>query len=104
MKRDMDLIRKILFDVEKAPGSLCSTNFLTEKHSPEEIAYHFELLIDAGFAKGEITKTNVKTTCLINSLTWQGQEFLDLCKKDTIWEKAKKESMKVAGSLGFDIF
>ena len=37
------------------------------------------------------------------SLTWQGHEFLDAARNDTIWRKAKKKVLETTGGLAFDV-
>jgi hypothetical protein len=101
----MDLVREILLVAENASGIIELSKIVSENHSQEEIAYHFQLLIDAGFAQGQALKNGagLPVDGVIQNLTWKGQEFLDLCRKDTIWEKAKKNALDVTGSLGFEV-
>jgi uncharacterized protein DUF2513 len=103
MKRDMDLIRHILLEVEGRAPNVQSTEITNTEHSPDVVAYHFELLIDAGYAKGSVAQTRAMNLAMINNLTWDGHEFLDLCRKDTIWEKAKGRVFDVTGSTSIDI-
>jgi hypothetical protein len=94
MKRNLDLIRTILREIEKKPDG---STYL--KVSPPEgvemsaFMAHLELLIDAGFIKGKVGEYALRNY-EINRLTWQGHEFLDATRDETLWSKAKK---KVAG-------
>ncbi len=36
-------------------------------------------------------------------LTWQDHEFLDATRSNTLWERAKAESLKQTGGLGLDL-
>lgn len=47
MKRDMDLVRQLLLKIEESgSGQLYATCF--DNEDPEEVAYHFYLLENAG--------------------------------------------------------
>lgn len=96
MKREMDLIRELLLFVEADPmfngenwgyPDIPQT-FLEQGHSMEEIDYHIELLLEAGFLKGQ-SRSGFGSP-VINKLTWEGHEFLDNIRDQGIWAKTKK--------------
>lgn len=96
MKRDMDLIRQLLFAVEEDP-MFNGQNWgqpdiykkpLEEGMSIEAIDYHVELLIEAGFLKGQ-SRAGFGSP-VVNKLTWEGHEFLDNIRDQGIWSKTKK--------------
>ena len=84
MKRDLELIRVLLLEVEgKAtiqPQKLNAPGF-----SPDQVDYHVDLLIDAGYLNGYRMAGGTLPTVL----TWVGHEFLDATRNDTIWQKVK---------------
>ena len=86
MKRDMDLIRLILLDVEG------ETDVDLSSYSEEEIGYHNWLLIDAGFVEGLDVKGygDRYNNAIITSLNWEGHDFLDAARDSGIWNKAKE--------------
>ncbi len=104
MKRDMELIRKLLF-------------FFDEKADPRPvkvpqiagfddltIRYHVVLLYDAGLIFGEPSKSDTSDRVydvLPFDLTWAGHEFLDLVRSDTFWEKAKDKTAEEFGAASF---
>jgi len=54
MKRDMDLARQILFEIEKLPhGYDVIFQPEIEGHSFEAVSYHIMLLTQAGYIEGE---------------------------------------------------
>jgi len=54
MKRDMDLARQILFEIESSPhGADVIFQPEIEGHSLDEVSYHIMLLIQAGYIEGE---------------------------------------------------
>jgi hypothetical protein len=88
MKRDVDLIRQLLFDIERQ-GAECSFDSLRNgavQEIDERFRYHLRLLIDAGLAK-ETDRTSTGQPCV--RLTSAGHEFLDLCRDDARWREAK---------------
>jgi hypothetical protein len=108
MKRDMDLIREILLRIESdpefdgtrwvtpsEPSDLMPTNCLMD-----ELNYHLELLIEAGFLTGESRSGYGSPT--INRLTWKGHEFLDNVRDNEIW-RGTKERLKGLPSVAINI-
>jgi hypothetical protein len=101
MQRDMDLIRDILIHINDEPqldgthyAELKSDNF--GSHSPQELSYHIDLLLEAGLVKG-IAGSQVP---LVSSLTWRGHEFLSDISDPGIWAKVK-EQLAVVPNLAF---
>jgi hypothetical protein len=88
MKRDVDLMRQLLFDIERH-GSDCSIDAL-RNGSPQDIdertRFHVRLLVDAGLAK-ETDRTAAALQCV--RLTNAGYEFLELCRSGARWREAK---------------
>ena len=105
MKRDWDLIRTILEQVESLPDtdSVLSPSG-DEDHTAEEEAYQYQLLIDAGLAKGVIFESSGGPLHgQLFSLTWQGHELLDAIRNDTIWNDVKKTAKQKGLGLTFDL-
>jgi hypothetical protein len=103
VKRDFDLIRKLLLSIEANQQMDGTREFYPQSpdelgiqgHTVEEVAYHLRLLIEAGFVDGAVT-----IACpmqVIRGLTWDGHEFLDNIKNDNIWEKTKKHFSQLSG-------
>jgi hypothetical protein len=63
------------------------------------------LLIQAGLADGSILPGygDVPAGVHINSLTWQGHEFLDAIRNETVWAKTTATIKEKGGSLPFDV-
>jgi hypothetical protein len=98
MKRDMELFRKFLLEVETIPPDMVNWVGLTvEGYSPDEVAYHARLAHDAGFIEARfLPGTNDFT---VRRLTYAGHEFLDAAREDTLWQKAKQTVLSNAGTL-----
>jgi len=90
MKRDMELIRNILVTIE-------ATNFTPgqsidiEGYDFKTVAFHVELLKEAGYVVATVGTTDIGeyTHVWPRRLTWEGYEFLDLSRSESVWQKSK---------------
>jgi hypothetical protein len=100
MKRDMDLIRKILVEIEES-----SIEGVPEfdGYEPANVAYHCRLLLDAGLITAADVSSHDGEAYLISGLTWAGHDFLDAARNETVWNKAKEVIKSKGGGFTFDI-
>jgi hypothetical protein len=100
MKRDMELIRKMVLTMEDAPGGWVG-DIAIDGYTPDQIGYHAHLLVDAGLADGEDITNSEGTgpAALLTSLTWKGHEFTDAARDETRWKKAMGIVKEKAGSV-----
>jgi hypothetical protein len=103
MKRDMDLIREILRTVEACEDTYGINSPIIEGHSENQIAYHLRLLVDGGLieAKDVAGGFQQEDEYIGINLTWNGQDFLNAARDDSLWKKAK-ESIIDSG-VGFTV-
>jgi len=106
MTRDWDKIREILIKLEELPagnGNLNLSDFDTNK--AYEYSYNTELLIEAGLIHGSMSKTfGVQANGFIAiRLTWEGHEFLDAIRSDSVWEKTKASFKNGGLSMTLDL-
>lgn len=96
MKRDMELVRKILLYIEENYKSNPIRHIDIDGYSDKEIIYHCELLDDAGYLNEfeEIPWTGGVNGITIKGLSWYGHEFLDTIRNDTVWSKTKETITK----------
>ncbi len=88
MKRDWNLIRKLVLAVEDAPGSW-TTKLSAEGYSRSEMGYHAHLVTEAGLANGsDMTTSESGPQGFVISLTWAGHDFADSIRDDDRWSKA----------------
>ena len=102
MKRDMDLVRQILVEVEKWPHQHRGV-LAFEGRSHEEIAYHVKLLCQAGLMEAIDATSTSGLNWIPRSLTWEGHEFLDAARDDTRWNRTKALVKDKAGAVSFEI-
>lgn len=106
MKRDWETIREILARVEDSCGNgrlLKTTDFPTDRIW--EISYHIELLFDAGLISANMHRPSDggAPSFHVSRLTWDGHEFLDAIRSDTVWQKTKKSFVSGGISMTFDL-
>lgn len=105
MKRDMDLIRKILFFLEERPVLKAEDELQIDGYDRDIIKYHMLLLSQAGLVDFEPVKT--KTGRIIKvyvlGLNWAGHEFLDAVRSEKVWRKLLKYAKEKGGALPFDL-
>ena len=98
MKRDMDLIRKILLSYEAEPGAQVPSKVAIEGYSEEQIDFHLFLMWEAGLIKASDTRTlRDRYTITPLNITWAGYEFLEACRDEGRWKKAKAIAEKTGG-------
>lgn len=102
MKRELDLARQLLLDIETR-GPDCSVSILrpdTHHENEERIRYHLRLLLDAGLLK-EVDRTTAGIPCV--RLTHEGHELLDLARHERLWREAKWLCQERTGGLSLTV-
>ncbi len=91
MKRDMDLVREIMLEIEKQYVSTAIYNLEINGYDTETIAYHCKILHDAGLISDYKPQYADDTLYSfgVGSLTWEGNDYLDKVRDNTIWRKTK---------------
>src|SRR5512138_3797220 len=100
MKRDWNLIRQLLLNVESG-----IFKEVVDGYTEYQVRYHYWLLGDSGLM-------NVIDISLADSplpqaspraLTSAGQDFVNLARNEVIWMQAMNKAATVGGSVPFDI-
>jgi len=99
MKRDINLIKEILLQMEKHNDLLHAVEINISDKSQAEISYHIMLLHQAGLIKAEDVSGTNSFSWIPISLTWQGHEFLDAVRNDTVWTKLKAKLSEQGGNI-----
>lgn len=90
MKRDPELIKKILeaYEAIEIPGADSWLDI--QGYTDEAIYYHNQLLADEKLVEGKFSRTHDQSYTIIPyRLTNKGHDLLDIARKDSLWEKAK---------------
>ena len=103
MKRDMDLVRRIVLAVADLPygESLRKLNDVSE----DEFVTHVAWMLEAGLVKAQVQEGagSFAKFAVVHRLTWSGCEFADAVVNDTMWSKAKENVLKPGMSFTFDV-
>ena len=91
MKRDMDLVREILLEIEKSYVSTAICNLHIDGYDMETMAYHCKILYEAGLVSEykPIYADDGLCAFFVGSLTWDGNDYLDKVRDNSIWKKTK---------------
>lgn len=105
MKRDMDLIRLILITMEDSARPIDANAFTDQSHDFATVAYHFDLMQQAGLIHASIHGSSGRDYVLATAdqITWQGHEFLSAVRGDSVWSEVKREVAKKAVDVPFAI-
>lgn len=86
MKRDMELVRKLLIDFSNGEYK----KSFNDSEEDRKYIYHLELLKEAGFITYKEARS--KTSYMLFDaprISWNGNDYLEAISNDTIWEKTK---------------
>ncbi len=92
MERDMELVRKVLIAIEEQYVDVVVYNLKVQGYGQKQVAYHCKILYDAGLISdyGASFGNNELGIFGVGSLTWEGHEFLDKIRSETVWNKTKE--------------
>ncbi|MBY6185925.1 DUF2513 domain-containing protein [Marinobacter hydrocarbonoclasticus] len=90
MKRDMELIRKIVLNCQSS-----EPNANVEGYDSWTVTYHKYLLVQAGLAEGPVLEASLSSTkpfaaVHLHHLTWEGHEFADVVADQSNWKTIKQ--------------
>jgi hypothetical protein len=105
MVRDMDLVRHILLEVERAdPGRHGWPKIDLAGYRPEVVGAHIGLLGQAGLLEVADARTQQSPNSWIpKRLTWAGHDFLDAIRNETVMAGVKAKAKEFGGSLPFEV-
>lgn len=110
MKRDLDLIRKIMLIVENEPSDSVNridvseiVNRLEDKYDEATVFYHFQLLNDSNFITGISCNTIGHNDYIIERLTSDGCDYLDNVRNEKVWNKTVEKLKSYGGGAALNI-
>ncbi len=105
MKREWDLIRRILTAAEeKQAGQVLNAKEIDDIEVAI-VGAHIAMLQDAGYVKAKVMKTNsgVYAAAFVQEITLPGYDLLDTIRNDTVWNKIKSISSQKGLELTFEV-
>ncbi len=104
MKRDMELIRTILLSIEEQYNATAIYNLEIDGFDMPTVAYHCKIMYEAGLISDYKAQyaDNELYSFAVGSLTWDGNDYLDKVRSDSIWDKTKNAIQQRGLPLIFD--
>lgn len=101
MKRDMDLVRKILLEATAREGAYVGKNPTIEGYSDDQVAHHVYLMKQGGLVEAADWRLldGSPPIALLTNVTWDGHDFLDAARSETVWN----QSMAKARAASVDL-
>lgn len=104
MKRDMDLVRRIMLELSDSRHPLDAGLFTDERHDYQDVAHHIEMMQEAGLIKAMLQPgDDCWYAAAAADLTWKGHEFADASRDAKIWKKALRAVSKQVASAPFTV-
>ncbi|MFJ9462138.1 DUF2513 domain-containing protein [Viridibacillus arvi] len=104
MKRDMELVRELLILIEENtnPGEL----IIPGNMDRITVAGHLKIMDQAGLVENHTRWASDEPFWINAGLTWEGHDYLDAIRNDTVWnnvkEKTKEKGFQLA-ELSFGV-
>jgi hypothetical protein len=90
MTRDMELIRKIILEIQNRKDVRPVTMSI-DGYDEIEVARHLELLWQANLIEGEKSVPNQgPVIIMVKDMTWAGHDFAAVIENDGVWSKMKQ--------------
>ncbi len=104
MKRDLDLVRQLMLQIEALPAAPPVQYRMSEIEDPVLLA-HLEMLIEAGLVNGRISRSQGARGDVISvsGLTWQGHEWVEMVRGQSLWNEVKSAVLDGGGVLTFEL-
>ena len=105
MKRDMDLVREILIELEKDDSpDHAPKEYVHPGYSQENVDHHLRIMAEAGLINiREAQLLDWNSDYEVEGLTWDGHEFLEVARQESFWKQAKKKVQEKTGVLTLEM-
>lgn len=106
MKRDMDLLRLLLLQLEgidqdgKSIYHFHSDDITIDGYTWDQVSYHYDLAVEADLI--DQGGSGVMQGILFKRLTWSGHDFVDAVRDDDIWKRTR-QGATAAGGFSLDL-
>jgi hypothetical protein len=104
MKRDLDLVRQLLLQIEGLPAGPPAQYRTSEIEDPVLLA-HFELVIASGLVNGKISRSQSSRgdVISISGLTWEGHEWIEMVRSQSVWNATKSMLIDSGAALTYEL-
>jgi hypothetical protein len=104
MKRDLDLVRQLMLQIEALPAAPPVQYRMSEIEDAVLLA-HLEMLIEAGLVNGRISRSQGTRGDVISvsGLTWQGHEWIEMVRSQSLWNEVKSAVLDGGGVLTYEL-
>jgi hypothetical protein len=102
MKRDWDMIREVLIEVEGLSATERDGFTYGAEGMDQNRTDHALLLWKAGFIEGMDAGSQDGPALMSPELTWQGHNMLATVRSKPVWEKIKSTAQEKGLELSFD--
>ncbi len=91
MTRDMELIRKILLQIQSRKDTSLESIEL-EGYDPRVVARHVEMLLKECYLEGKSIESGTDDSVYItvSDLSWSGHDFIAALENESVWTKLKQ--------------
>jgi len=96
MKRNMELIRKILITIEESDVTQGWVPLDFEEYPDDEVSYHVKILFERGIIDATNCSSMNSFSWKAKCITWDGHDFIEAIRDDGRWEEVK-DWIKSAG-------
>lgn len=88
----------------ESPRPINADELADEKYPRELVAYHFAIMREGGLIAATIQPGDDDPYYLAYAvrMTWDGNDYLDSIRSESVWGKVKKALGEVAGSASLD--
>lgn len=102
MKRDMELVRRILLALEAHASGSAPTPFTIKGYDQDVIGHHVYLMAQGDLlTAAEVTAFGDAPIAIPGTITWKGHEFLDATRSETVWRQVRTVLKDKGVSLPF---
>jgi Hypothetical protein (DUF2513) len=105
VKRDMDLVRTILLAIEARPFTGTPSVLSIPGEDQGAVNYHLLLLKEAGYIDVVTMKGLGPGGPQVwpSRLTWEGHEFIDAARNETVWKEAWGQVKAKGGGIAVEV-
>ena len=105
MKRDLDLVRKMLIFIEESDGRIPAEDVMDLASNRERGAFHLRLIVARGLVSANLRSVTGPQLLsgFVEGLTWDGFDYLDAIRSEPVWSRAKEAIRESVGDTSLSV-